>query len=88
MREEIPNWVMYDDKHVMDTNTGRIVLLGKQHDYTREDIKGYDKLDKEKLWDILELAYSFLCNMPADSEAKTIILREIDSSQRKVRELI
>ena len=39
MKEEIPNWVMYDDKHVMDTNTGIIVLLGKQHDYTREDIK-------------------------------------------------
>lgn len=44
MKEQIPNWVMYDAKHVMDTNTGRIVLKGKQHDYTPEDIKGYDKL--------------------------------------------
>ena len=88
MKEEIPNWVMYDDKHVMDTNTGIIVLLGKQHDYTREDIKGRDKLDKERVWDLLELAYGLLCNMSTDSETKLIILREIDSSQRKVRELI
>ena len=88
MKEEIPNWVMYDEQHVMDTNTGIIVLKEKQHDFTREDIKGREKLDKERLWDILELAYGLLCNMSTDSEAKTIILRSIDHSRRKVRELI
>ena len=88
MKEEIPNWVMYDDKHVMDTNTGKIVLKGKQHDYTLEDIKGYDKLDKERVNDLLDLAYGMIASMSTDSKDVRGILRSIDETQEKVRELI
>lgn len=88
MKEEIPNWVMYDEQHVMDTNTGRIVLKGKQHDYTRDDIKGYDKLDKERVNDLLDLAYGMIASMSEDNKDVRSILKSIDETQEKVRELI
>jgi len=87
MKEVIRNWVMYDDKHVIDTNTGIIVLKEKQHDFTIEDVKGYDKLDIERLWDVLDLAYRILVSMSTDSEAKTNILRSIRRVTKKIREL-